>query len=81
MPARLRYRASVDGVEEHELCPVFFARVGGEPAPDPAEVGDVALVHFEEFRARAERGDSDLSPWSRLQVALLAPHVERFLAR
>lgn len=36
---------------------------------------------FEQFRARAERDDSDLSPWARLQVAPLAPHVERFLAR
>jgi isopentenyl-diphosphate delta-isomerase len=75
------YRASLDGVEEHELCPVFLARAGGEPAPDPGEVGEVAWCTFDQFRARAERDDSDLSPWSRLQVALLAPHVERFLAR
>lgn len=32
------YRASLDGVEEHELCPVFLARVVEEPAPDPSEV-------------------------------------------
>lgn len=73
------YRASRDGVEEHELCPVWLARVGGEPAPNPAEVAAYEWVPWPSFVARAERADSDLSPWARLQVRELAPYVERFL--
>jgi len=74
------YRASLDGVEEHELCPVFLARVDAEPAPDPDEVGEVAWTPWPEFVRRARRWDSDLSPWARLQVELLGPHVRRYLA-
>ncbi len=74
------YRASLHGVEEHELCPVFLARVDSDPVPEPTEVDDVAWCSFEEFHARATREGSDLSPWARLQVEQLAPHVERFLA-
>ncbi|MGE5765463.1 MAG: isopentenyl-diphosphate Delta-isomerase [Mycobacterium leprae] len=73
------YRASRDGVEEHELCPVWLARVDGEPVPNPAEVAAYEWVPWPSFVARAERADSDLSPWARLQVRELAPYVERFL--
>lgn len=74
------YRASLDGVEEHELCPVFLARVDAPPQPNPDEVAAYVWVTWEEFAARAAADDSDLSPWSRLQVAQLGEHVERFLA-
>ena len=74
------YRASLHGVEEHELCPVCLARAGTEPVPDPTEVGAVAWCSFAEFAERAARPGSDLSPWARLQAEQLAPHVERFLA-
>ena len=74
------YRASLHGVEEHELCPVFLARVDAEPVPEPSEVGAVAWSTFEAFRERAARPGSDLSPWARMQADQLGPHVERFLA-
>jgi isopentenyl-diphosphate delta-isomerase len=75
------YRASLHGVEEHELCPVFLARVDSDPLPEPSEVGEVAWCEFAEFAERAARPGSDLSPWARLQAERLAPHVEAFLAR
>jgi isopentenyl-diphosphate delta-isomerase len=69
------YRATLDGVEEHELCPVYLARVEGDPAPNPDEVDDYEWSTFEQFAVRP-----DLSPWAALQVGPLAPHVTRFLA-
>lgn len=74
------YRASLHGVEEHELCPVFLARVDAEPLPEPTEVGELAWCDFGEFAERAARPGSDLSPWARLQAEQLAPHVAAFLA-
>ncbi len=74
------YRASLHGVVEHELCPVFLARVDGDPVPDPAEVGAWRWVQWADYVARAGADDSDISPWSRLQVPLLGEHVDAFLA-
>lgn len=67
-----RYRAVMSGIVEHELCPVFVARIdtsdssgssdrGGEPAGqrvrvDPAEVGDVSWIPWERFAADAAAG-------------------------
>ena len=75
------YRASLDGVEEHELCPVWLARVDSDPSPNPSEVGEWEWVAWPDFVDRAERPDRDLSPWAREQVALLAPRVPEFLLR
>jgi isopentenyl-diphosphate Delta-isomerase len=76
-----RYRAESNGVVENEICPVFLGWVAGEPAPDAEEVGAVDWIDWPAYVARAERADSDLSPWSRLQVAQLQQWglVERFL--
>ena len=75
------YRATLDGVEEHELCPVWLARVEGDPVPEPREVDDWQWTAWPEFVERAQRPDSDLSPWAREQVAQLEPLVPEFLAR
>lgn len=84
-PARLdlalpdfSYRASAGGVEEHELCPVYLARVEGEPVPRPDEVDSYAWVPWADLPARSEQ--DDYSPWSRLQVRELAEAVPAFLA-
>ncbi len=77
-----RYRAESNGVVENEICPVYLCRAEGEPEPDAAEVSDLSWVDWPEYVARAARADSDLSPWSRLQVEQLQRWglVERFLA-
>ncbi|GAB3998543.1 hypothetical protein GCM10029992_24650 [Glycomyces albus] len=76
-----RYRAESGGVVENEICPVYLCRIDGDPAPDPAEADRFAWIDWPEFVARATRADSDLSPWSRLQVERLRQWdlVERFL--
>lgn len=74
------YRASQDGVEENELCPVFVARLSGEPDPRPDEVEDVQWWSWERFRTAAGDPDSGLSPWARLQVPLLEALDDPLLA-
>lgn len=76
------YRASFAGIEEHELCPVFLARVDAEPVPDPSEVGEAGWQAWPEFVAAATASDSEISPWAQAQVRALVAggHVEQFLA-
>ncbi len=75
------YRASFAGVEEHELCPVFLCRVDADPVPDPAEVGEFRWQDWAAYAEAALAPGSEISPWSREQVAQLVAggHVERFL--
>ncbi|MCW0213452.1 MAG: isopentenyl-diphosphate Delta-isomerase [Pseudonocardia sp.] len=65
------YRASFEGVEENELCPVFVCTLTGEPRPDPAEVEDFRWWSWPRFLEAAEDPESGLSPWARLQASLL----------
>jgi len=72
------YRATLDGVEENELCPVFLCRVADEPRPNPAEVDSYRWQDWDDFVADTH----ELSPWARLQVAALdrGGHVQALLA-
>lgn len=66
------YRAtSAEGVVENEVCPVFLARVDGDPDPDPDEVAEWHWTTWAGFRAVATHAPWALSPWSVLQVAEL----------
>jgi isopentenyl-diphosphate delta-isomerase len=67
-----RYRAEFRGVVENEICPVYLGRFSGEPAPDPAEVGEWQLLEWTAFRERQEaEGDDAWSPWCREQALLI----------
>jgi isopentenyl-diphosphate delta-isomerase len=82
-PARLApvlpdfaYRATdASGVVEHEVCPVFFAHLDGDPepapAPDPAEVAEWRWVPWPAFKALAATAPWALSPWAVAQVGQL----------
>src|SRR5260370_278791 len=59
----VRYEAVMgNGVREHELCPVFRARIAGELSPDPAEVADVAWVRWDRFAAAVISGAREGAP-------------------
>jgi isopentenyl-diphosphate delta-isomerase len=77
------YRASLGGVEEYELCPVFLCRVGAKPRPNPAEVDDYRWQAWDDFLGDARAEGSVISPWARLQVAALdrGGYVRDLLAR
>lgn len=66
------YRASLDGIEENELCPVFVCGLDGDPTPRTDEVEAWSWWTWERFAAEAGDADGLLSPWARLQVPLLA---------
>ncbi|HVT64336.1 MAG TPA: isopentenyl-diphosphate Delta-isomerase [Mycobacteriales bacterium] len=70
------YRATYQGVEEYELCPVFLSRASIEPRPDASEVADYEWMTFDAFAGRP-----DISPWAQLQVGLLRPLVEPYCSR
>ena len=65
------YRASANGIEEHELCPVFVGTLVGTPRPRPDEVESCEWWPWERFLAAAADPASDVSPWARLQAPLL----------
>jgi isopentenyl-diphosphate delta-isomerase len=75
---RFAYRAvAADGMVENELCPVFFARLGGAAPPavaaDPAEVAEWRWVPWPSFRTVAVTAPWVLSPWAAQQVRQLPP--------
>ena len=68
------YRASMAGIEEHELCPVFVGWLpeGAAPVPDPTEVAEVAWVDWDDHVCRVAAAPDDWSPWTVAQLAALA---------
>lgn len=66
------YRASLHGIEENELCPVFTCVLDGDPVPRADEVEDWQWWTWDRFVSEASDPDGPLSPWARLQVPLLA---------
>jgi len=67
-----RYRAiDPSGVVEHEICPVYSARLDSELRPSPAEVMDHAWVEPAALAAAARATPWAFSPWLVLQIGLL----------
>jgi isopentenyl-diphosphate delta-isomerase len=70
-----RYQATMAGVMENELCPVWAAYAGPAPfalRPDPAEVAETRWVNWEDFGEAVRSGRQPISPWCALQLAELA---------
>jgi isopentenyl-diphosphate delta-isomerase type 1 len=67
-----RYRAVMNGLVEHELCPVFVGFVDDDRlATDPEEVDDAQWVPWPQFRGEVLAGERVVSPWCAEQVPLL----------
>ncbi|QDZ16889.1 isopentenyl-diphosphate Delta-isomerase [Humibacter ginsenosidimutans] len=67
-----RYRATdSNGIVEYEVCPVFVARVAGEPVPNPDEVAEFATVAPRELAAALRATPWAFSPWLVEQAKLL----------
>jgi isopentenyl-diphosphate Delta-isomerase len=70
---RFRYQAQMaNGVVENEVCPVYAAYSDAVPAPDPAEVAEIAWVDWGQFCDGVATGRQSVSPWCVMQVAELA---------
>ncbi|WP_163509374.1 isopentenyl-diphosphate Delta-isomerase [Fodinicola acaciae] len=68
-----RYTATMDGIAENEMCPVFRAVTATEPVPDPTEVEAYAWVDWTGFLAAVADGAQPISPWCAEQLAALGP--------
>ena len=68
-----RYRAAMDGIEEHEWCPVLVGRVpaGAQPRPEPSEVDDIRWTPWTDLVAMVAADPSAVSPWCAAQVRAL----------
>jgi len=67
-----RYRATdAGGVVEHEVCPVYTARIASELAPSPAEVMDHEWVEPDRLAHAIRATPWAFSPWMVLQVEQL----------
>lgn len=65
-----RYRAvDASGIVEHEVCPVYTARLVAGPVPEPSEVAEVAWVTPTDLRAAVAAAPWAFSPWLVLQLA------------
>jgi isopentenyl-diphosphate delta-isomerase len=68
-----RYRAvDASGIVEHEVCPVYRARLVSPLRPDPDEVMDVFWVDEREFAGVVASATFAFSPWLALQLPELA---------
>ncbi len=68
-----RYRAvDASGIVEHELCPVYVARVRGDVSADPDEVLEWKWVDEAALTAAVESAGWAFSPWLALQLPELA---------
>ena len=67
-----RYRAvDASGIVENEICPVYLARCGGRPRPNPGEVMDCEWVNPVSLGASVRLTPWAFSPWLVLQAHLL----------
>lgn len=83
---RFRYRASYQGVEENEICPVFVGIFDQEPNPNPSEVAATDWIDWNRFIQEeadlAKLDDLTFSPWARMEAAALkATHPEAAIWR
>jgi isopentenyl-diphosphate delta-isomerase len=68
-----RYVATMDGIMENEMCPVFRAVAVADPVPDAAEVDAYRWVDWTDFLASVADGSQPISPWCAEQLAALGP--------
>jgi isopentenyl-diphosphate delta-isomerase len=69
------------GIVEHEFCPVYVARLGSAPEPNPDEVADYAWMAWPQFVARARHDAGETFSWwckNQLRELVAHPLVERY---
>lgn len=71
LPA-FRFRAAVDGIVDHELCPVFLARARGELTLDPTVTAEATWVPWPQYRDSLLYARRRAAPWTTLAVAALS---------
>ncbi len=67
------YRAVLDGVVEHEICPVFIARYNGVPKLNPDEVEATRWIAWDDFLSTSP---GTFSEWCEKEAKLLSESPE-----
>lgn len=69
-----RYRATMDGIEEHEWCPVLVGTLpsAAQVRPDPDEVDSVTWIEWPSLIEQVFADSASVSPWCAEQVQALA---------
>ncbi|MBL3688308.1 isopentenyl-diphosphate Delta-isomerase [Leucobacter zeae] len=66
------YRAvDASGIVEHELCPVYIARLEGELLPEPSEISEWAWIDPGPLQGALSDAPFAFSPWIREQLPRL----------
>jgi isopentenyl-diphosphate delta-isomerase len=75
-----RYTAEMNGIVENEICPVYLARISGEPKPNKEEVENYHWLKWEEWVKETEENPQRYSVWSVEQTRRLKnnPLIKRF---
>lgn len=66
-----RYSTVQAGIQEHEVCPILFARYDGELAPNPQEVAGTRWVSLENLQTELKETAHVFSPWMREELEIL----------
>lgn len=71
-----------NGIVENEFCPVYLARMGSSPSPNPAEVEDYKWMNWSDFATELKTDDeNEWSFWCKDQVRqfnnnILSPYIK-----
>ncbi len=69
------YRAEMNGVVEHEICPVLVISCSNDPLPNSSEVNDIKWIDWQEFILDIQQPNS-FSPWCVEEALLLQANSE-----
>jgi len=73
-----RYRVSMNGIYENEICPVLICFTDKSPTLNKNDVENLRWIHWQDFLKEIEEKDKIYSLWSKEEARLLAKN-ERFL--
>jgi isopentenyl-diphosphate delta-isomerase len=66
-----QYRVEMNGIFEHEICPVYIATVNQDPKPNPKEIEEYKWIEWKKFLKIIEKKPKNYSPWCIEQSELL----------
>lgn len=69
------YRAEMNGVVEHEICPVLVIFCSNDPLPNNSEVNDIKWIDWQESISDIQQPNS-FSPWCVEEALLLQANSE-----